>query len=255
MKIYDCFMFFNELEILDIRLNTLYDSVDYFVLVESTKSHSGLDKPLYFDINKKRYKKFIDKIIHVIYEDKHKFSGGMASDNNQRNHILNGLKDSKINDIIMISDCDEIPNPEAIKNLMPNMLPCVFKQSNHIGYFNRIPKNTEDRTWMGTAAILNKDLVIPQYVRNSQNSFNKIENGGWHFTYMGGIERIQTKLQNFAHTEYSYIASQTEVLENRLNNKIDLLGRPNGDTIKIDIDEIFPKYILENQEKFKDFIE
>ena len=117
--IYDCFTFFNELDLLEIRLNILNDVVDKFVLVEATKTFSGKDKPLYYEQNKKRFAKFQDKIIHVIVDDFPKPDDktqdvAFMMESYQRNAILWGLKSAKDNDVVIIADLDEIPNPETV---------------------------------------------------------------------------------------------------------------------------------------------
>jgi beta-1,4-mannosyl-glycoprotein beta-1,4-N-acetylglucosaminyltransferase len=128
-NIYDCFTFFNELELLEIRLNTLYDYVDKFVIVEATKSHTNQPKELFFENNKEKFKQFSDKIIHIIvdefppiiqewfaqdiYENNEK-KGNWGLENFQRNQIMKGLIDANDEDVIIITDLDEIPVPERI---------------------------------------------------------------------------------------------------------------------------------------------
>ena len=121
--IYDCFPFFNELDILEIRLNTLYDTVDYFVITEANKTHTGKRKAYVFEQNKDRFSKFLDKIIYIKVDDFPNFEDSKASDdgnkwmyeNYQRDAIMKGLTNCKPDDIVIISDCDEIPNPKAIR--------------------------------------------------------------------------------------------------------------------------------------------
>ncbi|MBO6167304.1 MAG: hypothetical protein J6P13_03005 [Kiritimatiellae bacterium] len=114
--IYDCFSFFNELDILEIRLNALKDVVDRFVLVEAVKTHSGQPKKLYFEENKDRYKPFLDKIIHVIVDNEPhlpekcpKLTAAWAYENHQRNVIVRGLARIGADDVLLISDLDKIP--------------------------------------------------------------------------------------------------------------------------------------------------
>ena len=119
--IYDCFTFFNELDLLEIRLNVLNDVVDKFVLVEATTTFSGTPKPLYFNENKKRFDKFASKIIHVIINDtpiqpKTIIGEYWSWEFFQRNAIVRGLVNCKETDTILISDLDEIPNPNQIKD-------------------------------------------------------------------------------------------------------------------------------------------
>lgn len=113
MKIYDCFQFFNELDLLEIRLNVLNDHVDYFVLTESTVTFSGLNKPLYYQENKDRFEKFNDKIIHVVVEDTPD-GNPFERDVFQKNAIIRGLQDCEDDNIILTSDLDEIPDPEIV---------------------------------------------------------------------------------------------------------------------------------------------
>ena len=117
MKIYDCFQFFNELDLLEIRLNILNDCVDYFVLAESTVTFSGLDKPLYYQENKDRFEKFNDKIIHLIIDDTPD-GNPFERDVFQKNAIIRGLTKCSDDDIILASDLDEIPDPEVIEQLI-----------------------------------------------------------------------------------------------------------------------------------------
>lgn len=120
MKIYDCFTFYNELDLLELRLNILNDKVDFFVLVEASKTHSGEDKDLIFEANKKRFDKFLDKIVHIKIDDMPKLMNGnrWALENFQRNAIMRGLSDCKYDDIVIISDLDEIPNLENINQVI-----------------------------------------------------------------------------------------------------------------------------------------
>ena len=135
MKIYDCFTFFNELDLLEIRLNELNEVVDYFVLVEATTTHSRKPKELYFQKNKDRYKKFEKKIIHIITDlPQIKNNNRWVLENYQRNQIDRGLKECKDEDIILISDVDEIPNKEKIKELKTK----INKQKQHTKIQKRI---------------------------------------------------------------------------------------------------------------------
>ena len=120
MAIFDCFTFFNEFDVLEMRLSILYPYVDYFVLVEATKNHHGEDKPLYFDSNRERYNKYMDKIIYVCVDDAPEYKGetDMGIVNFLRNAILRGLMgNARPDDLIMVSDVDEIPNPHILENL------------------------------------------------------------------------------------------------------------------------------------------
>ena len=122
--IYDCFSFFNELDILEIRLNTLNEVVDKFVLVEAPWTFTGNPKPLYFEENKERFKLFLDKIIHIVADQPPvsptvtERENAWIRESHQRNSINAGLNNAKNNDLIIISDLDEIPNPQIIKKII-----------------------------------------------------------------------------------------------------------------------------------------
>jgi beta-1,4-mannosyl-glycoprotein beta-1,4-N-acetylglucosaminyltransferase len=137
MKIYDCFTFFNELEVLEIRLNILNDYVDYFVIVEATKTHAGKPKELYYLKNKNKFKKFENKIIHVIVDDMPEIKESRWElENFQRNAIIRGLKNCEPDDIILISDVDEIPNPKKFKQ-MKEILTKRKRYNKNLIYFTK----------------------------------------------------------------------------------------------------------------------
>ena len=120
MKIFDCFKFFNELELLELRFMELYDTVDYFVLVEANKTHTGKPKNYIFEENKEKFTQYLDKVIHIKIDDMPSYSEQdiWTAENFQRNCIMRGLVDyAKNGDKIIISDIDEIPNTDIIKSL------------------------------------------------------------------------------------------------------------------------------------------
>ncbi|MDE6220450.1 MAG: glycosyltransferase, partial [Lachnospiraceae bacterium] len=120
--VYDCFQFFNELDILKIRLNVLDPVVDRFVISEATETFSGLKKPLYYEENKEMFVEFQDKIIHVVVDDTPRGAdwGTHERDTFQKNAVTRGLKDCTDDDIVIFSDLDEIPNPDKIREILQN---------------------------------------------------------------------------------------------------------------------------------------
>jgi len=264
MKVFDCFMFFNEFDLLDLRLNYLNDSVDYFVLVESNKTHSGQDKPYHYEENKERFKNFQDKIIHVKHPlntdgltfEKRKFGDKNFDnywklENEQRNGISNGLKSAKEDDIIMISDVDEIPNKkQIIKYKKQNNTDTVrLIQSIHYYYFNCKMKNNN---WLGTIISRNKNITTPQELRDNKN-FKQINNGGWHFSFLGGVDDIILKLKSFAHSECSYDSFlEKDKISKNISDGKDILNRK-LDFIYFDLNshkDDYPDYLINNQELF-----
>ena len=221
MKIYDCFTYFDEDLILDTRLNIMDDHVDYFVIVESTYNHNGERRELKFDINK--YKKFKNKIKYIVWDEvpeniekindndteivrEHKFiNNAVKRDNGQRNYVVKGLDDAEDNDLILLSDLDEIPSLKTIdlKNIKTKII--IFDQIMCYYKFNLAIPNYK---WFGTRACLKKDLKSPQWLRNikarkysfyrldillNEKKFNNIQlikNGGWHFTNIKTPEEV-----------------------------------------------------------------
>ena len=300
MKIYDCFTFFNELDLLEIRLNILNDKVDYFVLVEATKTHSGLDKELFYYNNKERFAHFNHKIIHIVVNDMPKVKNGNRWDleNWQRNAIMLGLTKCEQNDVIVISDLDEIPNLDNINwlevlnnkdkktnlitNYFSNFKKFVYQQKNNslirkIGQriSNLVDKQTKDvvcfkqkifyyylngyieNNWPGSKALLYKNLnsyykCLPQQIRNIAFT-NTIKNGGWHFSYLLKPKEIAQKIKSFAHAEFD-MPAYTEIskIQEKIQTGENLFGGKKINYIKLD--DSFPKYILQNQEKYKMYI-
>jgi beta-1,4-mannosyl-glycoprotein beta-1,4-N-acetylglucosaminyltransferase len=297
MKIYDCFTFNNELDLLELRLNILNDRVDFFVLVEATKTHSGEEKNLIFEINKKRFNRFLYKIIHIKVEDMPVLinNNRWVLENFQRNAIIRGLTNCEENDAIIISDLDEIPNLDSIDSIVNTLnlnsskkdifyhiyekfkkiilifnnklffrivdhfkfnssRLVVFKQSIYYYYLNGFINDK----WFGSRVVLYKDLITyfkskPQAVRNSISK-NIISKGGWHFSYLFTPKEISKKIHSFAHSEYDKNDyTDINLIEERIIKGEDLFGRKDNITY-VKIDNTYPKYLLENLEEYKKYI-
>jgi beta-1,4-mannosyl-glycoprotein beta-1,4-N-acetylglucosaminyltransferase len=246
-RIIDCFIFYNEIEILLYRLNILNDIVDYFVIVESSYTFSGKIKPLYFNGNKELFEKFKDKIIHIIIDDfpyKHPNINYDKKEqwNNefyQRNYISIGLNkmNLKDKDLIIISDVDEIPNPNKLneiknKNIEINTLEMDFY------YYNL---NTICYDKWDLCKILSfktyKELNIECNTIRNLNCI-KIQNGGWHLSYFGDSKFISNKIKNFSHQEYNKnIFTDTNSIEKKIKNSEDLFDRKDNNFKRIPISE------------------
>ena len=197
--IYDAFTFYNELDLLEIRLNLLYNHVDKFILVEATTTHAGDPKPLYYQQNKKRYSKFNDKIIHIVVDDLPRDSKNRwPAEKAQRMAFMRGLTRARDKDIVITSALDEIWRPEALpKNIT---VPMVFQQKVKSFFLNA----KHSRGWLGS-------IVSPygQFKKEHPNDllyprrkyFNLINNGGWHWCYAGNNAFIRKKLEAIAHAE------------------------------------------------------
>jgi len=190
--IYDCFTFFNENELLELRLMTLYDTVDRFVIVEAGQTFTGKPKPFNF-IMPERY---ADKIRYIKLISL-PFKNAWDNEFFQRNSITKGLYDAKPDDVIIISDVDEIPNPEAIRKGLAHDT-FILEQRLFYYYINC----EQAQLWPGPVGVRKQLLRSPQAVRESRGSgINVIPNGGWHYSFLGGVKSIQEKLNAFAETQ------------------------------------------------------
>jgi len=296
MKIYDCFTYMNEDVVLDLRLNYLNNYVDKFVIVESLYFHNGKKKKLLFDANK--FSKFKEKIIYLILDhepnnieiindsdnaetrnSKH-ILNGMRRDFYQRNYIMEGLKESNDNDIILISDIDEIPKVSTLDIKTINNGLIFFKQKMFYYKFNLCSKAID---WFGTRACKKKNLRSPQWLRNVKSksypwwrldvlfSKNKyinvkiINDGGWHFSYLNTPQEIENKLKNYAHyREYELDPLGVEKIKERIFNKTSVYNLSkdmrqskfiSGQKLeKVNL-SVLPDYISDNKDKYKDWLD
>tara|TARA_B100000767_G_C19621753_1_gene474374 strand:- start:43 stop:933 length:891 start_codon:yes stop_codon:yes gene_type:complete len=296
MKIFDCFMYFDEEVVLDLRLNVLDKYVDYFVIVESIFTHRGDKRKLKFNIEK--FEKFKHKIIYLIYDkepvniqkvsdkddlikrsDKNIFNA-IHRENGQRDLILNGLKEAENEDLILISDVDEIPNLKNLELKKINQKIILFRQDMFYYKFNlKLP----NLIWTGTKACKKKYLKSPQWLRNIKDkkfSFYRvdtffsstkyinikfIDNGGWHFTNIKTAAEIEYKLKSYLHhAEFDVNPISKEEIEQVMKNKkaiydlkVDKRGKKfgNGKQLeKYSIDKL-PKFLQNNLIKYKDWID
>ena len=201
-KVYDCFMFFNELEVLEIRMDVLKDFVDYFVLVESTRTHTNQPKALYFEAHKSKFD--TSKIIHIIVKDSPQSEDPWINISYERNCISRGLKNAQPEDVIIISDVDEVPNPDAIRQNLHVLNTQEFfslKQKTFYYYINCL----QEQIWLAPTVTLFKNISTPQKMRKNRflNPVGKDGEGGWHYGYLGGMERIKVKIENTTHQEFN----------------------------------------------------
>ena len=270
MSLIDAFMFFDEDLMLDIRLNTLNSVVDKFIIAEGTRDHAGNEKKLNFDINK--YKKFKNKIKYLVVEDipkeisffKKGWEPSHIRDQFQRNALSRSFVDLQDNDLIMISDIDEIPRPEKISDFQVKNHYGCFILNNYQSKFNQI--NITEQKWSGTKICQKKNLKSPQWLRNIKTQkrpfwkFYKprqpqlIFDGGWHFSFLKKPKEISKKIKSFAHQEFnSEEFTSISNIQNKIVNMSDIFGR-NYSYQKVALDNSFPRYILENKEKYSEWI-
>jgi len=296
MKIFDCFMYFDEEVVLDVRLNTLDKYVDYFVIVESSFTHKGDNKNLMFNHNK--FEKFKNKIIYLAYDKQPKGievvnendSEGEKSrkyilnaalrENGQRNFIQNGLNKAEDNDIILISDVDEIPNLSEVNfnNISEKII--MFHQDM---FYYKFDLKIPNLLWTGTKGCRKKYLLSPQWLRNVKDrkyfpfridilfsekkysSVKFISNGGWHFSNIKTAEEIEYKLKSYLHhREFDEQSLSVEEIQNIIENKkaiydlkVDKRVNKIGDgskLVKIKFEKL-PIYIQQNKHNYMKWLD
>ena len=270
MKLYDCCMYFDEDLMLDLRLNILNSHVDKFIIAEATRDHSGKEKKLNFDL--KNFSKFKDKIEYLIIDDlpihveskKKNWTSNHWRDQYQRNALTRGFEDSNENDLIMISDIDEIPDPKKLSEFKIQNKYACFMQKNFQSKLNLL--NISDKYWMGTKICQKKNLKSPQWLRNIKTKkrpfwkFYKpkepqlILDGGWHFSFLKKPDGISKKIKAYSHQEFykdQFVDEQKIAF--RIKNNVDLFDR-DIKYKKIEIDKSYPEYILNNKENFNEWI-
>jgi beta-1,4-mannosyl-glycoprotein beta-1,4-N-acetylglucosaminyltransferase len=229
-KIFDCFPFLNELEILELRFMELSDIVDYFVIVEANKTHTGNRKELIFEKNKTKFKNYLDKVIYIKVNDMPTPSAEnpWIAENFQRNAISRGLNSlAKKGDKILVSDVDEIPSIQAVVRNLDNPNRTVLKQSLFYYYVNcRVSRN-----WGGTVMATYGTFPSPQHLRESaiRHGVGIFPGGGWHYSYLTGNnpKKIKYKTDNIVDHFTGYNIGTLKEISEKIKNHKDLYGRAN----------------------------
>ena len=266
MAIYDCFQYFNEDHIVDLRLNILDKHVDYFVISESTKTHQGKEKKLNFNIE--NFSKYKSKIKYIVADYKKKIdfdnhTGGESPiEKHQRNQLIEGIKDASQEDLIILSDSDEIPDLTKLKEINKKKKYVAFSQKMFMYKLNL--QNLNESNWIGSKITLKKNITTMQELRDLKFKnypfwrFDKrnlqIIKGGWHFSFLQKPEDIITKIKSFSHGEFNEnnIIDKKKIERKILENE-DIFNR--GFKLKkIDIDFEYPDFILNNKDKLSDWI-
>jgi beta-1,4-mannosyl-glycoprotein beta-1,4-N-acetylglucosaminyltransferase len=265
-KIFDCITFFKENFITNIRFEILSKYVDYFVICESKFDHNGKRKKLNFQLKNLLFK---DKIIYIILD--HPFpeslKNGWERQAYQRDYMLSKISKVKPNDYIMFSDPDEIPNPKKLKNFSLKKKYAIFMQDHYVYKFNIF--NKYDTPWEGTRVCRFKNLKSIDYMRqkvllknlkkwwrpDKEKNIDIISNGGWHFKDIFTPRDLSIKLKTFAHKEFNASRfSNISIIKKKIRDKKDLYNK-NQLFYRVKLNKGFPRYILNNREKFKKFID
>ena len=298
MKIFDCFMYFDEETVLELRLNILDKYVDYFVIVESSFTHKGDKRNLKF--NHQKFKKFKDKLIYITYDKEPAeiaknsvnekddetiksfkyIENAILRENGQRNQILRGLELAKDDDMILISDVDEIPNLENLELSKIREKIILFKQDMFYYKFNlKLP----NLNWTGTKGCKKKFLKSPQWLRNIKDrkypfyrldtffsdtkyiDIKIISNGGWHFSNLKTASEIEFKLKSYLHhREFdenplsveeinSLIKNKQAIYDLRVDKKVNKIG--DGSKLEKYPTEKLPKFLQDNLNNYKEWID
>lgn len=273
-QIYDCFCYFNEDLLLELRLETLWNYVDYFVIVESVYTISGNPKPLNYKPS--LFKKYLSKIRYLVVTDYPEgLSDAWRNERFQRNYIANGLLDAKPTDWIIISDVDEIPRPEAIALFNPAKFKRGdFEQDAYAYYFNnRCQQNKKNVLWYGSKITTYNHFKhffkCAENVRSfkirgilgliyrkllKKQSIQIIKNGGWHFTWIASIEKIILKIESYAHQEYNIQEYKShDLIKLKIADGFDILN-PNGRCKMQLLSSEFPDFLVCNREKFAQYL-
>jgi|TARA_B110000438_G_C15701487_1_gene601225 beta-1,4-mannosyl-glycoprotein beta-1,4-N-acetylglucosaminyltransferase len=289
-------MYFDEEQVLDLRLNVLYQNVDYFVIVESIYNHKGEKRNLLF--NSQKFEKFNDKIIYLVYDkipqlvepiketDNEKEKDGkyimnaLYRENAQRDFILEGLKSAKKDDLILISDVDEIPKLSSVNlNQIKNEI-ILFKQDMFYYKYNLVLPNFK---WTGTKAVKKKNLISPQWLRNVKDrkypfyridtffsdkkyiDIKIINDGGWHFSNIKSPEMIEHKLRSYLHhREFDQVSLSIEeinelvkkkqaIYDLRVDKRVNKVG--NGVILENFEMKKLPNHINDNIDKYKNWLD
>jgi len=268
MKIYDCFTFFNEFDLLELRLRELYDHVDYFVLVEANRTFQNNDKELFFWKNKDQFTPWLDKIIHVPIFDMPDDTDTWGRERHQRDAILNGLYEADPEDIVMIGDVDEIPRIETVAQLRTSTQSIWGFRMPLFNFKFNYMMHTQDYYTVWSGAIRLGLLNSPEDFRRMRHVLNQcplnfwddnvqiIEHAGWHFTYLGSEDFARDKIRSFAHDETNRpeILDQLDIADS-IQRGVGII-RTNQDYrfTPVAIDDYMPKTLINNFDLYKDKI-
>jgi beta-1,4-mannosyl-glycoprotein beta-1,4-N-acetylglucosaminyltransferase len=264
-KIFDCVTFFNENFITNLRFEILNEAVDYFVICESIYDHQGKSKNLNFKLENENFK---NKIIYLVLDKPFdKKNNPWINQAIQREHILKKLNHVNLEDYIMFSDPDEIPDPKKLKNMNLKKKYGIFLQKMYCYKFNLY--NEYESPWEGTRICKKKNLKSINFMRQKvvaknlrqpfwkfykEKSIQVFDNGGWHFNSLLKPEDIYMKLKSFAHREFqSDEYSNIDVIKKNIDEKKDLFKR-NRFYKKVDLDKSFPEFIIKNRNNLIEWI-
>lgn len=281
-RLYDCFPFYNELDLLEIRLNELSGVVDRFVLSESTSTYSGKPKPLLFQENRARFAQFADRITHIVIEEPpHSSISPWQRRANQCNGLLRGLNDAAPGDLVLFSDLDEIPRPEVLARTIANPPGKHEVFCFELRMYNYFVNLESEERWLRSGPrmvqrqYVGAELEPLRMVKGSDSGFFRnlarsyqawkqmgrpvlrttIPDAGWHFTYTGGIEAIQKKIESYAgHDKVTEEIRDPQKLLQRIQGGYSADTAKNTRVFFRELDSSFPRWLVQNRNRFPDLI-
>ncbi|MBQ9926648.1 MAG: glycosyl transferase GT17 family protein [Lachnospiraceae bacterium] len=273
--VYDCIPFFNEIDILKLRLHILNPIVDKFIIEEATVTFSGEPKELCFEKNKELFKEFLPKIEYIVVDNSPVDTTTHLRDKFQKNALVKGLSDATDDDVIILSDVDEIPNPKVLREIIANfdkdkiyhlaqrMFYCFLNMEEVSGNLLSITgefPGVERRLWLGTKVFSKKSIPADGIIQLREASVTspdavRVSDGGWHFGYMGSTsekdvaKRIGTKVVAAAHQEYNDDVLLAEAADRLLLGQ-DMFGR-DARFERVEVDESYPEYLLKHRAEYE----
>ncbi len=273
--VYDCIPFFNEIDILKLRLNILDPLVDRFVIEEATVTFSGEPKELCFEKNRELFREFLPKIEYIVVDDSPLDIATHLRDKYQKNALVRGLEKASDRDVILLSDVDEIPNPKVLSRIIAEFDPdkiyhlaqrmfyCFLNMEEMSGSLLSITgefPGVERKMWLGTKVFSRKSIPTKGIIELREASVTapeavRVADGGWHFGYMGSSRdtdvshRISTKVTAAAHQEYNDQDTLAEARDKLILGR-DIFGR-DARFARVEVDESYPEYLLEHLEEYR----
>ena len=280
--LYDCFAFFNELDVLEIRLNTLDAIVDRFLIVEASKTFSGQPKSFIFEANSERFSKFLPKITYLKIDFPDSINTPWGRDYYQKDQLAQELASLHEDDWVLMSDLDEIPTPSSVMAAEKDDVITIFEQR----LFHYFLNNESYKRWCGPVLLQYKNFKelgsikkvraisskyealrhnrkFPYFIKTAAEALGLkylhhfrivlSKDSGWHFSFIGGAKKVSEKLHAYAHTESMNLADDEQKTESLIRTGINL-ATSEKEFHRVEIDDSFPSYLRNHQEKFKGFI-
>ena len=278
MKVFDVFPFYNELDLLEIRIHALSDVVDFFIVSEATYTFSGKKKPLYLSENLDRFGSLASRIIPNVVDLKPRLSA-FETEWQQRNAIKSIINEvCKAEDVLLFGDADEIPRPECVPSAVQALTRhevVHFAQDLFYYYLNLKEvsgtllsatgefESVTQPKWLGTklmhvGTLGARDMDFFRTSATKQLG-RRIADGGWHFSFVGSEgnlpadQRVKNKIKAYAHQEYNNFRTLRRI-KGRVESGSDVFDRDGAVFEVVPIDESFPRSISENVARYSSLI-